>query len=92
MRFTTTALSNNVNVFNEESVIAYKKNTEIFVNSAMTAIKDVAIYDMRGRLLLEKFNINSNEFNTQYFTSAQQVIIVKITNVDGKIVSKKIIY
>ena len=92
LRFTTTALSNNVNVFNEESVIAYKKNTEIYVNSALTAIKDIAIYDMRGRLLLEKFNINSNEFSTQYFTSAQQVIIVKVTNVDGKTVSKKIIY
>ena len=92
LRFTSTALNNNVNVFNEESVIAYKKNTEIYVNSAMTAIKDIAIYDMRGRLLLEKFNINSNEFSTQYFTSAQQVIIVKVTNVDGKTVSKKIIY
>ena len=92
LRFTSSALSTNQSVFNEDSVVAYKKNSEVYVTTAITAIKDIAIYDMRGRLLLEEKNINSNEFNTQNFSSSQQVIIVKVTNVDGKIVSKKIIY
>jgi hypothetical protein len=92
LRFTSNALSNNQVVFNEESIIAYKKNTEIYVATAVTPIKDIAIYDTRGRLLLEANNINSTEFSTLNFVSAQQVVIVKVTNTDGKVVSKKIIY
>jgi hypothetical protein len=92
LRFTSSALSTNQSVFSEDSVVAYKKNSEVYVTTAVTAIKDIAIYDMRGRLLLEEKNINSNEFSTQNFNSSQQVIIIKVTNVDGKIVSKKIIY
>jgi len=92
LRFTSSALSTNQSVFNEDSVVAFKKNSEVYVTTAITAIRDIAIYDMRGRLLLEEKNINSNEFSTQNFSSSQQVIIVKVTNADGKIVSKKIIY
>jgi hypothetical protein len=58
--FESVALATNTNVFNEASVIVIKNNNGILIETGNNTIEKVAIYDIRGRLLLTKTNINAS--------------------------------
>ena len=78
-------------VFDENSVVVFKNNGEIFIKSNGIAIENVKIYDIRGRLLVEKTKVNATETNIESSKFADQVLIVKITSVDKKQLTKKIV-
>ncbi|MEC4005921.1 GEVED domain-containing protein [Flavobacterium sp. SUN052] len=92
LRFTDSALSTNNQLFTEESVVVYKENQNIHFNASNTLLQEVAIYDIRGVLLFSKTNIDANELLVSNLTSSQQVLLVNIKSVEGKIVTKKIIF
>ena len=71
-------------------VIVYKQNQEVVVNSGTIPMSKVQLYDIRGRLFVEKTNVNSSEvrINTG---SANQVLIVKITSSTNEIFTKKVV-
>lgn len=92
LRYTNPSLSVNPVVFNENSVIAYKKNESLYVKSINNLMKSVQVYDVRGRLIMEKDHINGNEVVFENPAIAQQVLMVQIITVDGSKVTKKIIY
>lgn len=78
--------------FDENTVIVYNQNGVIHVNSGKTTMKMVRIYDIRGRLLFEKNNINGNLASLTSFTAANQTLIIKIISDNNETVNKKIIY
>ena len=84
------ALSTPTTEFNENSVVVYKNNSDIVVNTGMALLKTVQIYDMRGSLLLDKTNINASEVRLN-IGATNQVVLVKATLDEGQVVTKKVI-
>ena len=62
------------------------------VNAHNTILDTVEIFDIRGRELFKQKNINSSQFEVTNFISSQEILLVRVTSVDGRIVTKKIIY
>jgi len=76
--------------FTANSVITYCVNGEISINSGSTIMERVRVYDLQGRLLVEKKQINASE--TKLSTMAtNQVLLVEITAANGSKITKKII-
>lgn len=75
--------------FNEQSVIVYKQNGLWNINSGAVKMKSYQVYDMQGRVILEQDQVLSSEAKFM-MSSVQEVLIVKITSMDGAIVTQKI--
>ncbi len=72
------------------NLIVYKQDQDIVINSSNIDIKNVNVYDLSGRLLLEKKNVNEKSIRFTLET-ANQVLIVKVLTQDELITTKKII-
>ncbi|KAF2335536.1 T9SS sorting signal type C domain-containing protein [Flavobacterium daemonense] len=76
----------------ENNVWVSIKSKEIKVTSNKEIIHDVNVYDLSGKLLYEKKNINATELQLQNFRSENQVLLVKVTLENGNIATKKIVF
>jgi VCBS repeat-containing protein len=83
------ALSVNTANF-DASVQVIKQNGDIVINAGNTIISKVKVFDTRGRLLIDKKNINASEVRLAS-DKTQQVLLVQITSNEGKVVTKKIV-
>lgn len=85
------ALSVDVPTLTEKQVVIYKNQANDFVintgNFEMSAVK---VFDVRGRLLVEKQRINSTQ-TTVTAGLSNEVLLVQIQTVDGAVVTKKVI-
>jgi hypothetical protein len=84
-------LSNNNVTFNDNNVIVYKNNETININSGSQTMNNVKIYDIRGRLLIEKTNINASQIAINSSTIGNQVLVIQITSDTNIKVNKKIV-
>ena len=90
LRYTNSALSNTA--FNLNTVIMYVNNIkDLIVKSTGHEISSVALYDITGRLLLHKSEINNTWFTANINAFASQIILVQVTDVNGKIITKKML-
>jgi hypothetical protein len=78
-------------IFDENSVVVYKNNSEIQIKSGVTTIDNVKLFDISGRLLFEKAKVNANETTIECSRFTNQVLIVQITSSDKNVVNKKLI-
>lgn len=80
----------NIPEFTSNNVVAFNDNGDISINSGSTVMEQVQVYDLQGRLLVEKKQINASEtrINT---TAVNQVLLLEITATTGSKVIKKII-
>lgn len=76
----------------ENQVLISITNKQIKVSSAIETINKVVVYDLLGRQLYQKNNLNSNELILSNLASAQQALLVKVTLQNGHTVIKKNIY
>jgi hypothetical protein len=76
--------------FTANSVIAFSANGEIRINSGSTIMELVRVYDLQGRLLVEKNQVNATETKLST-TATNQVLLVEITAANGSKITKKII-
>jgi hypothetical protein len=76
--------------FTANSVIAFSENGEIRINSGNTIMELVRVYDLQGRLLAEKKQINASETKLST-TATNQLLLVEITAANGSKITKKII-
>ncbi len=84
------ALGINDPAFNANSVVVYKQNDAIMINSGNLVMASVKVFDIRGRLLVENANVNASE--TSINPGAEnQVLIVQITSNDNQVVTKKVV-
>jgi hypothetical protein len=74
------------------AIVVYKNNETIFVNSSTLDMKDVRLFDARGRLITEKIDINASEVQFTNLNVANQLILVQITTQEGAVVTKKVAY
>lgn len=84
------ALSVKNPAFDSNSVVLYKKESSIVINSGSATLDHVEVFDVRGRLLAFAKNINANEISIKV-GETNQVLIVKITSTDGVSITKRTI-
>ena len=77
-------------VFDENSILVFKNNGSIYIKSNGSAINNVKLFDIRGRLILEKTNVNANETSIESAKYANEVLIIQILSDDNKLVNKKV--
>ena len=91
LRYTDSTLGNHHSEFDENAVIIYKNTENNFVISSGSFIMDtVKVFDIRGRLLLDRKGIDASQ-TTFTIGSANEVLLVQITNTDGITVTKKVV-
>ena len=90
--YTSSPLGTHNPTFDANSVVVYKQEQELHINSGSTVMAKVRVFDIRGRLLLEKNNINATAVKLTDLKAAQQVVLVQITSDDNRIVTKKVVY
>jgi hypothetical protein len=81
----------NSTVFNDDSVTIHKNKGTLYVNSGAMTINNIKVFDIQGRLIVEQKNVKSNTATIKDLKATQQVLIVKITSQDNKVVSKKVV-
>jgi len=82
------ALAVNQNTFNARNTIIYKQNQDIIVSSPHAIMSEVQVYDIRGRLLISKKNINAKQVKL-FAGITQEVLLVKIISETGETITKK---
>jgi hypothetical protein len=79
------------NIFNENSVNIYKSNGSLNVSSTTKNINNIKVFDIQGRLLAEQKNVNATNATIKDLNVQNQVLIVKITDEDNTVVTKKVL-
>jgi hypothetical protein len=93
LRYTDgTSLGIGEQLFNENTVLVYKNETGININTSNVIMKSVKIFDVRGRLIAEKNDIGANTYQFTDLPETQQVLLIKVISQDGAIVTKKLVY
>jgi len=78
--------------FNAQSIIIFKRQESIVVNSANELIERIEVFDIQGRLIYNAEKINQNEIIINNLPPVDQVLIVQVVTENGNKVSKKVIY
>ncbi|KLT67653.1 T9SS sorting signal type C domain-containing protein, partial [Flavobacterium sp. ABG] len=76
----------------DSAVLVSNKNKLIKIDSSVEVINKVEVYDLLGRTVYEKINIDANKLVLPNLVMNDQVLLVKIILENGKTVTKKIIY
>jgi hypothetical protein len=77
-------------VLDSNNVIVYKKDNNIVINSGNIEISNVKIFDISGRLMVEKDNVNSSETKIN-IDSINQLLLVQITSANNFVITKKVV-
>jgi hypothetical protein len=78
--------------FNANGVIIYKTPTnDLIINTGNTEMSVVKIFDINGKLLLEKKDINTTQLTINVGFSTE-VLLVQISSQDGVVVTKKVLF
>ena len=91
--YTNSTLNIPTPTFDANSVIVYKNDSKVLnINAGKVVMKNVKIYDVRGRMIYEKSNINTTATTLNDLKAEQEVLLVKITSDDNKVVTKKVVF
>jgi len=85
------SLNSNEVPFNENNVAVTVSNGDLNIISSQIDINSIKIYDIQGRLIIEKNNINKNSATIKDLKVINQVLIVKVTGVDKSVFTKKVL-
>ncbi|MBF4508833.1 T9SS sorting signal type C domain-containing protein [Flavobacterium sp. JLP] len=75
----------------ENEVLVSAENNQIKVNTFEEIIDNVFVFDLNGKLIYEKEQVNTNEFSTPTLIFNNQMVVVKVTLQNGKTIIKKAI-
>lgn len=84
------SLGINPQIIDENNVLVYKKKGAIHIKSGSTTIENIKIYDISGRHIFEKTNVNANETRIESAKFGKQILIVQIVLDDNKLIDKKV--
>lgn len=91
LRYTSNAL-NTTSFSNDNNVWVSSQNHSITIKSLNENLEHIVIYDILGRELLIKKNINALETTINSLPTTTQSLVVKITLKDGSVTTKKIVF
>jgi hypothetical protein len=79
-------------IFNESQVVIYKsRSNELSINTGNFVMSSVKIFDISGRLLFEKKDIDASQALLN-IGLATEVLLVQITSNEGVVVTKKVLF
>jgi len=76
----------------KNKVLVSVKNSQIIINSFNETIDKVTIYELLGKQLSQKRNVNSNELLIANLFSSHQTLVVKTVLKKGMNYTDKIMY
>ncbi|MGX7668798.1 reprolysin-like metallopeptidase [Flavobacterium pedocola] len=91
LRFTNTTLGNSDTEVLSNAIMVATVD-ELKISSTLEGIKAVSVYDILGRLLVEKQNIAAHSVVLNSLKRTNNALIVKIELENGLIVDRKVIY
>lgn len=80
-----------VEITSTNAVDVLVKNNELSIQTYQSAIANVEVYDVLGKVVFTKNGIHNKQFNTNQITASKQALLVKIQLENGEVVVKKII-
>jgi hypothetical protein len=83
-------LATEIPTLTANQVIVYKQQDNVVINTGKVQMAKVSVYDIRGRLLVEKDHINASEIKIAT-GNTNQVLIVKIVSDKNETVTKKVV-
>ncbi len=92
LRYDGAALGTDDLSLDANSVTVYKNDSGIHVHTAGYNMDTVEVYDIRGRRIFAKSNIDADVMVISGLNISEQVLVVKVISLDNKTVSKKIVY
>lgn len=92
VQYVSGALSTDKPVLDANTVIVYKSNNTLHINTGNVQMADARLFDTRGRLVHEVKNINAAEASISGLNVGSQVMILQVTTQDGTTISKKVIF
>jgi nitrogen fixation/metabolism regulation signal transduction histidine kinase len=92
LKFTNKTLTTNELQTASEPVIVTAFKNQIKVNSTNEEISSILIYDITGKKLLSKNNINKNEITIEKPSNQNGVYLVKIKLADAQELTRKVIF
>jgi hypothetical protein len=90
LRFEANALSTVNPTFDKNNVMVYQHDGTLIINTGNILMDDVKIFDISGRLLLQKDQINAFETKIP-MARINEVLIVVVTSQNHETVTKKIV-
>lgn len=91
IRYTNPSLGTQNQSVNPSTIYVYKEENNLVVSSSVEEINSIVAYDILGRNIFEKENINSNKFALHLSSNENQTILVKIKLKNNQTITKKII-
>ena len=67
-------------------------DNDIKINSLQENIKNIVVYDVLGKILVSKNNLNAKEFDINTLLKNNQALIVKVILENNQIITKKIVF
>ena len=83
-------LGNTQQILDENNILVYKNKEAIHIKSSSTTIDNIKLYDISGRHIFEKTNINANETHIESAKFEKQILIIKIVLDNNKLINKKV--
>jgi hypothetical protein len=87
----STPLSTYQPEFASNSTLVYRNENSLVIHTSNTTIDSVIIYDISGRVLFQKDEINSDKVILNP-TLSNQIILVQIKTASGNLITKKVLY
>ena len=86
-------LNNETPELQNTQLIAFANENEIHIQlKGNENMQKVTLFDLSGRLIYEEKNIDAKQFIVQKLTPTETVLMVKITDINGKIFITKLFY
>ncbi|MDI1255662.1 MAG: GEVED domain-containing protein [Flavobacterium sp.] len=90
--FQNTTLSSTNPTFDANTIIVFKTDNILNINSGNIMMSGVKVFDIRGRLIFEQTGINGNTAVLKNLMVGREVLLVQISSDDNRTVTKKVIY
>ena len=84
-------LGTNKAVFSDNNVVVYRSKGTLYINAGDATIANIKVYDVQGKLVAELKNVKATSATIANLKATNQVLVVKITSQDNKVVTKKVV-
>ncbi|AWA31310.1 hypothetical protein HYN48_15090 [Flavobacterium magnum] len=85
-------LGTNSPVFNENNVVVYKTDGFLNIRTSIQPMASVKIFDIRGRLIYERNEVNSTSLQLNDLRAEKEVLLVQVTSQNDTVITKKVVY
>jgi len=91
-RLNSTSLSNNQNYLDENNLVISTNDDILNINSTLEKIKNIKIYDISGRLLLNKNNLNDLKLKINEVNKKNQILIIQVYFSSNLYIVRKVVF